>query len=155
MTYPPAGARPVNVSVAVVCFPPLTLIGAKVKPRTVGAVTTTGLVRVIPLTDAETFTVVAVCTGRLVKGKVNVVVLAGIVTVAGTVPAAGVSEERAITKPPAGALLLMVTVPVETAPPRTVVGFIVRVVKVGAVIVRGALAEVPRADAEIFAVAFD
>jgi hypothetical protein len=126
-----------------------------VRLSTVGAVTTTGLVRVIPFTDAETFTVVAVCTGRLVKTKVKVVALAGMVTVAGTVPAAGVSEERFTTKPPVGAALLIVTVPVEIAPPRTVVGFIVRVVNVGAVIVRGAFAEVPTADAEIFAVAFD
>ena len=46
-------------------------------------------------------------------------------------------------KPPAGAVLLIVTVPVEAAPPLTVVGFNVTPVTVGAVTVRFALAELP------------
>jgi len=41
---------------------------------------------------------------------------AGMVTVAGTVPAAGVPDERATVKPPAGAALVIVTVPVELPP---------------------------------------
>jgi hypothetical protein len=110
---------------------------------------------VTPFADAETFTVVLVWTGMLVNVNVVLVDPAGIVTVAGTVPAAGVSEDRLTGNPPTGALLLIVTVPVEGVPPMTDVGFITTVASVGAVIASGALADVPSAEPEMLAVTFD
>ena len=105
------------------------------------------------MTVAVTVTVVAVPTGSVVRVKVVVVAPAGIVTVAGTVPTAVLLELRATTKPPVGAGLEIVTVPVEVTPPSTVVGEKERLTAVGAVIARGAVTFEPFRDAEMFAVA--
>ncbi len=78
-----------------------------------------------------------------VRVKVTVVLPAGIVTVAGTVPAAVLSELRATTNPPTGALPEIVTVPVEFVPPKTDVGLKVRVVTTGAVTVNVAVDVLP------------
>ena len=79
---------------------------------------------------------------------------AGIVTVAGTVPAAVLPEVRATTNPPVGAALVIVTVPVEAVPPVTAVGLNVSPERVGAVSARAAEALVPFTEAEMLAVAF-
>lgn len=89
--------------------------------------------------------------------SVNVPVVwpAGTVTVAGTVPAAALSTERFTTKPPAGAALPRVTVPVDGVPPITEVGFMARAVRTGGFTVRFAVAggfEEPTPTAEIVSV---
>jgi hypothetical protein len=74
-----------------------------------------------------------------VRVKVAVVAPAGMVTVAGTVPAAVALEESVIAKPPVGAGLETVTVPVDAVPPITEVGFIVRPLSTGALMVNAAV----------------
>jgi len=68
--------------------------------------------------------VVVVLAGTGIVATVNVAVmlLAGTVTVAGTVAADGLLLDRRITAPPAPAGPLRVTVPVDGVPPRTEVG---------------------------------
>jgi hypothetical protein len=61
---------------------------------------------------------------------------AGTVTNAGTVAAAGFELTRYTASPPAGAAASMVTVPVETPPPTTVVGLRLRLFGLRAVVVR-------------------
>lgn len=85
--------------------------------------------------------------------NVALVAPAGTVTVAGTVPAATVSDASVITRPPTGAGLEIVTVPTDGVAPTTDVGFIVSAVRTGAVTVRAALPVDPYADAPMFAVA--
>ena len=101
------------------------------------------------MTVAEAFE----ATGVVVTVNVPVVAPAAIVAVAGTV-AAALLEANVIERPPAGAALLIVRVPVEETPPATVVGLSVNAVRVGAVIASDALELVPFDVAVIFAVAF-
>jgi len=61
-------------------------------------------------------------TGEVVTVNVAVFCPAGTVTFDGTVAALPFELVRPTTAPPAGALLLRVTVPVEDPPPRTLVG---------------------------------
>src|SRR6476469_8940683 len=56
-------------------------------------------------------------------GNVALVAPAGTVTVAGTPTTCGLLLERITDVPEAGAAVLIVTVPVEAAPPATVAGF--------------------------------
>ena len=96
--------------------------------------------------------VVSLATATVVAVKVAVVAPAATVTDAGTVTAA-LSLVTATTKPPVGAALLIVTVPVEEFPPTTVAGSIVTETTVGAVTLRFPLAETPLAVPVIDAVA--
>jgi hypothetical protein len=66
--------------------------------------------------------VVWLATPPVVIVKVADVLPAGTVTLAGSV-AAGLPLDRVTTAPPVGAGALSVTVPVELAPPITVIGF--------------------------------
>jgi hypothetical protein len=91
---------------------------------------------------------------EVLTAKVADVAPAAIVTDAGA-DALALAELSATGKPPVGAALLMVTVPVEAAPPRTELGFNVNAVKVGGVTVRVALAEAPFAEAPMLTEAFD
>ena len=84
--------------------------------------------------------------------NVAVVLPAGTVTFAGTVAYEVLLLLRVTTEPPAGARPVSVTVPVEFAPPLTLVGFTVRLDRVGALTVRVAEAVPP--PAIIFAVVF-
>ena len=63
--------------------------------------------------------------------KVADVAPAGTMMLAGTVATLVLLLVRLITRPPEGAGALSVTVPVETAPPRTLAGFRVNAVSVG------------------------
>lgn len=74
-------------------------------------------------------------TGMLVTTKVALVAPAPTVTVAGTVARDVLLLERLTTPPPAGALPVRVTVPVEGVPPTTVVGFSVTELSCGRVTV--------------------
>lgn len=109
---------------------------------------------VVPFATADTVTVVVFRTGIVVRLNDWEVWPAGIVTVAGTVPAAGVSEESVTTYPPVGAAPEIVTVPTDSDPPTKVVGLMTRDVGTGAVTVRAAFALAPYAEAVMFAVAF-
>jgi len=88
-------------------------------------------------------------TPRLVTVKVPVVAPAAIVIVAGTVATAGVPEVKLTVRPPTGAGLLIVTVPVEVDPPGTDVGLSERPETVGAVIVKLPVCDVELAVAVI------
>lgn len=133
-------------------LPPATFAGAKVRVSGVGAVTATVLVLVTPFAAAVTVTFAFSATGRDVSSKVAVVAPAGTVTVAGTVPRLALLEVRFTTKPPVGATLLSVTVPVALLPPTTEAGANVRSVNAGALIARFAVPDLPLAVAVIVAV---
>ena len=97
--------------------------------RSVGAVGVGGstvkvTVRVTPLNTAEIVADVEAVTDVVVIVKLALVPPAGTVTLAGVVAAVELSESDT-TAPPLGAPALSVTVPVEDAPPATVVGLTV------------------------------
>jgi hypothetical protein len=75
----------------------------------------------VVLNVAEMVAVVVVATAEVVTVKVAVVAPAATVTLAGTV-AAGSLLVRATTRPPVGAALESVSVPVEFDPPTTLAG---------------------------------
>ena len=83
-------------------------------------------------------TPVEVETALVLMANVAVVAPAATVTVAGTV-ADGLLLESATTRPPVGAALLSVTVPVEEAPPTTLVGLSARLATPGGDTVRVAV----------------
>lgn len=106
-----------------------------------------------PFTAALMLAVWFDATGVVVIVKVPVVAPAAIVAVPVTV-AAVLLEVTVIGRPPAGAGLLIVIVPVEVAPPETEVGFSERVATVGAVRAKFAFADDALELAVMFAVAF-
>ena len=123
---PPEGAAPVNVTVPVELFPPVTLVGFNLNDDSV----TLPLAGVI-VSDAfcELLPRVAVITAVVVPVTVVVVTLKfadveplGTVTVLGTL-AAELLLLKLTTLPPDGAAELNVTVPAELFPPTTLVGF--------------------------------
>jgi hypothetical protein len=135
---PPVGAALVMVTVPVDEVPPATLVGLRESDATVGAV----IVKV-PLADVllavpVIVSVVVAETATVVTVKVAVVAPAATVTEAGSLPEELVYE-RVTTRPPEGAMLEIVTVPVLDAPPVTLVGLKARAVTVGAVMVRVAV----------------
>ena len=85
---------------------------------------------------------VDVATAEVLTVKVADVAPAAIVTLVGTV-ALVLLDDRETTRPPVGAGVLTVTVPVEGLPPTTEVGETVRLESVGGVIVNVALTEFP------------
>ena len=84
---------------------------------------------VAPPNDPETLTAVVLDTADVVTVKALLVDPAGTVTLAGSEAAAELSESDT-TAPPLGAAALSVTVPVDDAPPTTVVGLSVSDVRV-------------------------
>jgi hypothetical protein len=121
-TTPPAGAGPVSVTVPVELLPPTTLAGATLAAERAGGVTVRTAVFVTPAETPVIVTDVEAATARDVTVNVAVVAPAATVTAAGTVAAAVFEEERVTATPPAGAAAVSVTVPVEGAPPTTLVG---------------------------------
>jgi hypothetical protein len=85
--------------------------------------------RVTPPYEPETLTAVVFETADVVTVKVLLVAPAATVTLAGTVAEAELSESDT-TAPPDGAAALRVTVPVDEAPPTTVLGLSVSVDRV-------------------------
>jgi hypothetical protein len=123
-TAPPLGAAPLSVTVPVDDVPPLTLVGLSATEDSATAVagfTVSEAVLVVPLYEAEMVTGVEPVTALVVTVNVALLAPAATVTLEGTV-AADALLERSTTTPPLGAAPLSVTVPVEDAPPLTLVG---------------------------------
>lgn len=108
--------------------PPATVVGVTETPIKVAGLIVSVAFAVMLLIEAVMFAVVTVDTPSVVTVKVVICWPAGIVTVAGTT-AAGLSEEREMTTPPAPDGLLSVTVPVEDPPLTTADGATVRLFK--------------------------
>jgi hypothetical protein len=132
---PPGGAGADNVTVPVEPAAPVTVVGFRLIeiPPTVMLSVAVGDP---PLAEAVMMLVVADATPSVVTVNVPVVAPAATVIVAGTVAAEVLLDCRLTVRPPDGAGLLIVTVPVDFVPPGTEVGLSVRPVAVGAVIVK-------------------
>jgi hypothetical protein len=139
-TRPPVGAAEPMVAVPVLELPPATLVGETVSPVKAGGVIVNVAVAEVLLAVAVIVSVVLVATAVVVTVNVPVVAPAAKVTEVGRDVALLVSE-RVTTRPPVGATLERVTVPVEEDPPTTLVGLTESAVTVGAVMVRPAVLE--------------
>jgi hypothetical protein len=108
---PPVGALPVRVTVPVEVMPAWTTLGDSVRPDRAGGLTVTVAVSLTPDEVAVIVGVAAVETGSVVTVKLAVALLAATVTDAGTVAALVLLLDRLTTRPPAGAVVVSVTVP--------------------------------------------
>jgi len=135
---PEEPAAPLKVTVPIEDVPPMTDVGLTDTLTKVAEVTVNGVVRVVPLSVALMAAVLVAFTGIVVTLKVAVVHPAITVIEVGTV-AQLMFEDSVTTVPPVGAGPLMVTFPVDGAPPWTDVGNTVTLTRVGAVIVSVAL----------------
>jgi hypothetical protein len=108
---------------------------------------------VVPFRTADIVATVVVVTGAVWTVNVAVVAPPVIVTLAGT-EAADKLEESAILSPPAGAALVIVTVPVEFNPPTTEAGFTMTDSKSGARTVNDPEWLAPFREAEILTTVF-
>ena len=136
----PAGLLRVTVPVIVTLQPPTTVEDDKARLDTVAAVIVS-----VEVTDALPIVAVMVAlafadTATVVTVKVPVLAPAAIVTDAGTV-ALVLLDLSDTTNPPVGAMLLIVTEPVDVDPPSTDVGETVTLLTVGAVIAKEAVDE--------------
>ena len=152
-TTPPTGALLSSVTIPVAELPPATPEGEIVTLNTRGATTVRTAAAAVPFAVAVIVAEVFADTGTVVTVNVAVVAPSGTVTVAGT-PAAALLLERLTNKPPVGATLSRVIMPVAVAPPVTPAGVIVMAETRGAVTVRSAFAAVPLDEAVIVADAF-
>jgi hypothetical protein len=137
-TMPPAGAKPVRVTVPVEELPPATGVGLMATEVNAAGFTVSVVVRE-PFRVAVIVTGVAELTPLVVIENVAEVAPPATVTLAGTV-AEGSLLASVTAMPPAGAALPRVTVPVEPLPPTTAVGLTVRFDTVGGLIVSEPLA---------------
>lgn len=138
-TIPPVGAKPVKVTVPVEEVPPVTVAGLiDTALRAAGLMVRFAVA--VPFSVAVMVAVAAELTPPVVTVKLAVFDPAATVTFAGTV-AAALLLERLTTTPPVGAVLRIVTVPVEVLPPTTDVGRSVRPVTGGALMVNVAVWE--------------
>lgn len=119
---PAAGAAPVSVTVPLEGLPPVTEVGFRLMELRRGAVTVRVAFLVTALYVAEMVTAVLVATGFVVTVNFAVVAFAATVTLAGTTATPVLLLVRTTTVPPAGALRLSVTVPVDEFPPVTELG---------------------------------
>ena len=149
-TVPPVGAGPVRVSVPVELVPPGTDVGETVRFFGTADVIVSVVETLTPPREAVTFAGVDVATAEVEMLNVAVVAPAATVTLEGVV-ALELFEERLTTVPPFGAAELIVTVPVEDAPPKTDVGETVKLVGSSELMVRTVVAVTPPAEAEIVA----
>jgi hypothetical protein len=92
--------------------PPITLVGSREILFNSG-VTVKVLLRFIPAPEAEMNIDLAEVTLAVLTGKVAVVAPSGIVTVGGTLPTVGRLLAKFISRPPGGAGLAIVIVPVD------------------------------------------
>jgi hypothetical protein len=135
-TTPPAGAGPLRVTVPVAVLPPQTEVGLIVSDCSVTlgeGLTVRVAVREMPPAEAVIVTLVALETARVETVKVALVVPAGTVTVLGTVATLVLLLLRFTTNPPDGAGAVRVTVPVLLLPPTTLVGFRLKLLRLGCV----------------------
>jgi len=118
---PPVGATEPRFAVRRTCFPPITFAALATNVDNAGGLT----VSVAVLLDAPSVPVItgvtALATAVVVIVNVAEVAPCATVTVAGTV-AAALLDASVTTLPPAGAGPVSVTVPVDDAPPATLVG---------------------------------
>ena len=147
-TIPPVGALLLNVTVPVELLLPTTLDGASETDANRPARTAKAPVTLDACVLAVTTTPVSVETAFVFTVKIASCEPAATVTLAGTVAAASL-ESRFTIKPPAGALLSRLTMPVAVLPPATPDGEIVMTKTRGAITVRTAAAVVPFAAAVI------
>lgn len=138
---PPAGAAEPNVTVPVDVWPPVTVDGYNTSLMGNGAMVSVALA-VCPPEDAEMELVVPSGTTTVDTIKVAVVAPAGTVAAAGRV-AAGLLEVSVTGRPPVGAGLPRVTVPVEVLPPTIELGLSERPVITGEATVRTAVLAKP------------
>jgi len=146
---PPAPAALATVTVPVDDVPPVTVVGLSPTVTPLPAATVSAADLVPPLAAAVIFPVTFVLVAVVVTVKFAVEAPAGTVTVAGTVAFAFADVSVTVTGSLAPAAGVIVTVPVEETGPTTVLGFSVRPVTTGAVIVKVALFETPFAVAVI------
>jgi hypothetical protein len=135
-TTPPAGAGPLRVTVPVAVLPPHTVVGLIVSDWSVTlgeGLTVRVAVRETPPAEAVIVTLVALETAFVLTVKFALVAPAGTVTVLGTAATLGLLLLRFTTKPPDGAGAVSVTVPVLPLPPTTLVGFRLRLLRLGCV----------------------
>lgn len=141
IAIPPVGAALPSVTVPDADVPPSTVVGATVNELTTGEAIFSVAESEIPCNVALMVAVVDDATGEVVTLNVAVVAPAATFTLGGTT-AFVLVDVRVTTDPPTGAGPLRVTVPVEGAPPDTEVGEREIAVRLDAVIVRFAFAEV-------------
>jgi hypothetical protein len=135
-TTPPAGAGPLRVTVPVAVLPPQTEVGLIVSDWsvTLGAgLTVRVAVRETLPAEAVIVTLVALETARVETVKFALVAPAGTITVLGTVATFVLLLLRFTTNPPDGAGAVRVTVPVLLLPPTTLVGFRLKLLRLGCV----------------------
>jgi hypothetical protein len=128
---PPAGAGASMVTVPVAVAPDVIVDGLTTRLLTWARVSVSVVDLVPPAVVAEILAAVSLTTGVVVTVKVLVVSPAETVTDCGTV-ASDLLLLSETVRPPAGAGPFSVTVPVEFAPPRTLVGASVSVAGAGA-----------------------
>jgi hypothetical protein len=139
---PPAGAAPFNFTVPVELAPPTTAPGLSLIEDKAAALTPRVVVFATPYVAVRVTDVFA-ATGLVVIVKVVLVFPAAMVTLLGTCATVVLLLCNATTAPPLGAAPVSVTVPVELAPPRTVVGLLVIAERLAALMVRDAVRLTP------------
>jgi hypothetical protein len=118
-SFPPDGAAEAMVTVPVVLFPEVTVLGCTlIEVTAMPVVTVTVPCAVLFPSVAVVVTTVLLRTNKFFAVAVNVAVVApaGTVTVLGTLRAEGLSSDKPTTEPPEGAAALRVTVPVVVPP---------------------------------------
>ena len=145
---PPGPAAPLRVTVPVEELPPVTVVGAKDKDRTVAGLTVKVAVRETVPRVAVTVALVWVDTAVVATENGAEVAPAGIVSEIGTVTEV-LLLVKVTTDPPVGAGPFSVAVPVDDAPPMTVVGFRVSERSVGGTMVKVAVSVTVPSVAEI------
>jgi len=122
LTVVPLGpACPLNVTVPVDVLPPITDVGERARPDSPAGLTVKGAVSVVPFKVAEIVAVTVLATPLVFTVKVTVVWPLNTVAEFGTV-ALALFDDSETTVPPVGAGPFRVIVPVDEAPPMTVVG---------------------------------
>jgi hypothetical protein len=121
-TIPPLGAGPLTTTVPTEELPPVRLAGAIESDARVGGTTVRDAVSVVPLDVAVMVTEADAATGAVATVNVALVAPAGTVTAGGTLATEGSLLDKETTAPPLGAALLKLMMPVEEAPPVTVLG---------------------------------
>lgn len=128
---PPSGAGPVRVTVPTETPPPIIEDGDVATDATPEGVTVTSAVRVSPPAVPVSVTGVDAATGEVVMLKVAEEVPAATVTVAGTDATEVFALDSVMSRPPARATPVRVSVPVADVPPATVVGLTLTVERTG------------------------
>jgi len=140
---PPIGAAPVRVTVPWETRPPNTLVGlTAIEFKEVGPIIRVAVSVASPQTAVIT-TGVGPETGLVVIANEALALPAGTMTDPGTLATDGVSLLKVIDTPPFGAGPLKVTVPWETIPPTTLIGFTPIEFRTGGMTVREAVLVAP------------